>query len=169
MKEAEFWMRGPVDGVPPLLQPVAHSLLQMNAEFGDCLEAFPSDRLWEKPFQMASVGFHVLHVIGVIDRMFTYGEEKMLSEEQFLYLEEESQEHPELNSQELKNRLNSAVGIAIEKLKSVNILELTETRYLGRKRISVTLIGLLFHSAEHSMRHLGQALVTAKMLTNLQN
>ena len=169
MNEPEFWMRGPIEGVPALLQPTAHALLQMNSEFSDCLDEFNDRLLWEKPLGVASVGFHVLHVIGVIDRMFTYGEEKMLSEEQFEYLKEESLGHSHLGTQELKHRLNAAIDIAVEKLKAVNISQLTEIRYLGRKRVPVTLIGLLFHSAEHSMRHLGQALVTAKMLTKIQN
>ncbi len=169
MNEPEFWMRGPVEGVPALLQPVAHALLQMNSEFLDCLDEVNDKLLWERPLGVASVGFHVLHVVGVVDRMFTYGEEKMLSEEQFEYLKEESLVHSHLGTQELKHRLNAAIDIAIKRLKTINISELAETRYLGRKRVPVTLIGLLFHSAEHSMRHLGQALVTAKMLTKIQN
>jgi uncharacterized damage-inducible protein DinB len=169
MNEPEFWMRGPVEGVPALLQPTAHALLQMDAEFSDCLDNFNDKLLWEKPLGVASVGFHALHVVGVIDRMFTYGEEKMLSEEQFEYLREESLGHSHLGTQELKDRLNTAIIIAIEKLKTINISQLIEIRYLGRKRVPVTLIGLLFHSAEHSMRHLGQALVTAQMLTKIQN
>lgn len=163
-EQPEYWMRGSIDGVPGLLQPVAHALLQMSDELKDCLKSINSESLWLRPKGVASVGFHTLHICGVVDRMFTYAEGKSLSEEQFEYLKQETFEQPEMTIQDMIEHVNNSITSAIEKLKKVLVEELTEVMYLGRKKLEVTLIGLLFHSAEHSMRHLGQALVTAKVL-----
>jgi hypothetical protein len=72
MATTEAWLRGPVDGVPALLQPVAHALLQAREETRALLRDFPVDLLWNRPAGLASVGFHLQHLSGVVDRLFTY-------------------------------------------------------------------------------------------------
>jgi hypothetical protein len=84
----EYWLRGPVPGVPALLQPVAHALLQANEEINDVLEEFDEEVLWEQPAGVASVGFHLQHIVGVLDRLFTYAGAKNLSMQQLKYLSE---------------------------------------------------------------------------------
>ena len=87
----EVWLRGPVDGVPPLLQPVAHALLQAREEVGKIMEGFPEALLWEKPAGVASVGFHLQHLSGVLDRLFTYAQGTSLTTEQLNALQAEEQ------------------------------------------------------------------------------
>ncbi|ADQ17775.1 hypothetical protein Lbys_2079 [Leadbetterella byssophila DSM 17132] len=158
----EYWMQGPLPGIPALVQPVAHVLKQLQKEVHECMVDFPENLLYERPFGRASVGFHLLHIGGVIDRMFTYAEGKMLNDRQFRELEEEKLHSKSL--EELLRHLDDTIGSALGKLSEVDQSTLTETRYLGRKRIPVTLMGLLFHSAEHGMRHLGQLIVTVSAL-----
>ncbi|MGK6352310.1 DinB family protein [Parapedobacter sp. DT-150] len=161
----EVWMRGPIADVPPLLQPVAHALLQASEEVAHYLEGFDDSRLWDKPAGMASVGFHVQHITGVIDRMFTYALDKSLSEEQFAYLRAEGQDAPGTTAADLVAAFQRQVGTAITQLKETDEAVLPDTRYLGRKRIPTTLIDLLFHAAEHTQRHVGQLLVTVRILS----
>jgi hypothetical protein len=71
-KLPEVWLRGPVENIPSLLQPVAHALLQAREEVSELLENFPNELLWEKPAGVASTGFHLQHLSGVLDRLFTY-------------------------------------------------------------------------------------------------
>jgi len=160
----EVWMRGPVDGVPPLLQPVAHVLLQVAEDARKYTEHLAANLLWERPNHVASVGFHLRHIVGVIDRLFTYAQEQPLSEQQFAYLREEGTINNELATMDLLDALDRKVIEALEQLKQTSENELTAIRYLGRKRIPTTLIGLLFHAAEHAQRHLGQLLVTTRIL-----
>ena len=68
----EVWLRGPIEDVPALLQPVAHALMQANEEIHAKLKNFPNEILWEQPMDMASVGFHLQHIPGVLDRLFSY-------------------------------------------------------------------------------------------------
>ena len=82
-KLPEVWLRSPIENIPSLLQPVAHALLQAKEEVNELLEDFPNELLWEKPAGVASTGFHLQHMSGVLDRLFTYAEGKQLNEEQF--------------------------------------------------------------------------------------
>src|SRR5579871_4066051 len=82
----EVWLRGPVDGIPALLQPTAHAILQAREEINVFMKDFPDTLLWEKPAGMASAGFHLQHLSGVLDRLFTYARSEQLSAEQLKYL-----------------------------------------------------------------------------------
>lgn len=167
-KLPERWLRGPVDGVPPLLQPAAHALLQATDEIKTLLHDFPGDLLWSRPAGLASPGFHLLHIAGVLNRMGTYAQGAALSEEQLAYLKEES--HPQLlTSQQLIREVEEAVQKFIAQLKATDESTLAEARTVGRKRLPSTVISLLFHAAEHTVRHTGQLLVTVKVLKGEAN
>jgi uncharacterized damage-inducible protein DinB len=162
--ELEVWQRGAVDAVPGFLQPVAHALLQAVEDVEKEMKTFPIDLLWEKPGGVASVGFHLKHAKGVVDRLFTYARGEMLSEEQIQSLKQESNT-TEVNSIEtLVKDFKTQVAIAITQLKTTDINTLTDRRGVGRKQIPTTVIGLLFHAAEHVQRHVGQLIVTARIL-----
>jgi len=161
----EVWQRGPIENVPGLLQPVAHALLEVSEEVHIIMAGFPENLLWEKPVGVASPAFHLQHINGVIDRLFTYARKELLGIEQMhsLSLEGDKDKNSFSLEQLLKN-LDKRIAIAIEELKAANVETLTEARGVGRKQIPTTLMGLYVHAAEHSMRHVGQLLVTVKVL-----
>src|SRR5579884_2421562 len=78
----EVWLRGPLPDIPSLLQPVAHAILQAQEEVSAEMKDFPEKLLWERPAGVASVGFHLQHLTGVLDRLFTYASGESLNEEQ---------------------------------------------------------------------------------------
>lgn len=155
-------MSGPVENIPALLQPVAHTLLQANAEIHEMMRNFPVQQLWEKPAGVASPGFHLQHVSGVIDRLFTYARAEQLSEAQFAALKAEGT--PTGGLQELLDHFDEQVHKALVQLSATREDTLTEFRGVGRKQLPSTVMGLLFHAAEHTMRHTGQLLVTIRQL-----
>ena len=161
----EVWQRGPVEGVPSLLQPAAHAILQAREEVIALMKDFPENSLWIKPAGMASAGFHLQHLSGVLDRLYTYARNEKLNPQQMQQLHDEAiSPNENLNVRNLIERFNKQVDTAIVQLKSTDPSTLTEFRDIGRKQIPTTLIGLLFHAAEHTMRHLGQLIVTAKIV-----
>ncbi len=160
----EIWLTGPVPEVPALLQPVAHALLQVQRELKEILVDFPEQKLWEKPKGMASVGFHLQHLSGVLDRLFTYAKSEVLTETQLLFLKNEGMENAALTIEKLIQQFDLQVAKSISQLKNTQPETLTEVRFVGRKQIPSTHIGLLFHATEHSTRHLGQLLVTVNFL-----
>ena len=164
LKQPEVWLRGPVEDIPVLLQPVAFALLQTVEELHFWLSEFPQEKLWKKPSGRASVAFHLQHLTGVLDRMLTYAKAENLSEDQFQYLKLEGFQNDDLAVTELIRSFENKVDEALSFLKNLNPEILTETRTVGRKELPSTLFGLLFHAGEHSQRHLGQLLVTVSVL-----
>ena len=162
----EVWLRGPLEGIPALLQPVAHALLQAQEEIHDMLHDFPDVLLWEQPAGVASPGFHLQHMAGVLDRLFTYAAGHMLSAQQLEYLSKEGKPAEDATLSSLLNIFDIQLEISITQLKAIHPDTLTDIRMVGRKQVPSTVMGLLFHSAEHTMRHTGQLLVTVKVLKN---
>lgn len=166
MSLPEHWMRGPVEGVPPLLQPVAHALLQASDEVEQIMGSFPDDMLWHRPAGVASPGFHLQHLTGVLDRMSTYALNQSLNEAQLQALTAEGSESS-ISTLELVQRFKERVLQFLEQLKNTDESSLTDFRPIGRKKLPSTVMGLLFHAAEHTMRHTGQLMVTVKIITTL--
>lgn len=126
---------------------------------------FPDELLWEKPTGVASVGFHLQHLSGVLDRLFAYAREEALSQDQLEALAAEGKpETAAATVQQLVLRFRKQVDRALEQLRVTEERALTDARGVGRAQIPSTVLGLLVHAAEHTMRHVGQLHVTARML-----
>ncbi len=164
-KLPEVWQRGSVEGVPALLQPVAHALMQANEEIKELMDGFPPNLLGVQIAGMASPLFHLQHLTGVLDRLFTYARGEMLSTAQLEYLSGEGKvDQKPYSVEELVAAFATQVEIALIQLRTTEPDTLTHHRGVGRAQIPSTVIGLLVHAAEHTMRHLGQLLVTVKVL-----
>lgn len=159
----EWWQRGPVDGVPGVLQPVAHMLLQLRDEVPTVVEALPWPAWNDRPAESAPVVFHVRHIAGVLDRLFTYARGDALSDEQFTALRAEGDRMERDERTALLDALRHRIECCLHELRTVDPATLTDVRYVGRQRLPSTVIGCLVHGAEHGMRHLGQLVVTARM------
>jgi|SRR5690606_17216880 len=161
----EAWQRGPVEGIPALLQPVAHSLFHTLEGVEEEMKDFPDELLWKRPAEVASVGFHLLHLTGVLDRLFTYARGEMLSQNQLkaLAVEHDTQQGDK-SAGDLVQAFRDQVALALVQLKHTDEKHLTDARSIGRKKIPTTVAGLLFHAAEHCQRHFGQLLVTSRVL-----
>lgn len=165
LQQPEAWMRGPLPEVQDALQPVAHTLTQVREEVNEYLEGFLQPNLWIRPVGVASIGFHLQHLTGVLDRLFTYARGEALTPRQFETLANEGKENTE-NWEELLAKFNHQITLALEQLKTTSPDTIHEFRAVGRKQLPSTVLGLLFHAAEHSMRHTGQLLVTIKIIQN---
>jgi uncharacterized damage-inducible protein DinB len=162
----EAWLRGPLPGIPDLLQPVAHALLQAREEIAGIVAGLPAEILWERPAGLASPGFHLRHLKGVLDRLFTYARGEMLSVAQLDYLAREAEPESEMTAADLLGRFQDQVDWALDQLATTDPAQLLSLREVGRKRVPATVQGLLFHAAEHTQRHLGQLLVTVRVLAH---
>jgi len=160
------WLRGPIAGIPPMLQPVAHSLLQCRDEVRATIGALPPRLLWVRPGGAAAAGFHVRHAIGSLDRLFTYARGEQLSPAQLAVLaDEECPDEPATIASELVSAFDDAVERALAQLRSTPESSLLHPREVGRARLPSTVLGLLFHAAEHTQRHVGQQVTTAKVVS----
>lgn len=164
----EVWLRGPLPDFAPLLQPVAHSLLQSAEEVGRIVTPLSATHLWARPGGAPSVGFHVRHAAGSLDRLFTYARGEGLSEEQRSFLANEADPgSPPAEAATLALAFERQVERALAQLRATPELTLLEPRGVGRLQLPSTVIGLLVHAAEHTQRHVGQIVTTAKIVQGL--
>jgi uncharacterized damage-inducible protein DinB len=154
-------MRGPIEGVPPLLAPILYSFQQAREDLARYTEALTTEQVWATPHGFGSVGFHLRHIAGSTDRLMIYLEGRQLSEAQLDFLKHEHD--PGASREELLNSMNAAFERAEAVVRALALSRLEEAREIGRKKLPTTIIGLLTHIAEHTQRHVGQAISAAKL------
>jgi uncharacterized damage-inducible protein DinB len=160
----EAWLGGAVSDVDGYLQPVAHSLLQARADLPSIASGLTADQLWARPGGAASLGFHLLHAAGSLDRLFTYARGEVLTAEQRQALADESEGLRDQDAAALAAYAVAAIERALTQLRATPREILLEPRKVGRKELPSTVLGLLFHGAEHTTRHVGQAIATGKVV-----
>jgi uncharacterized damage-inducible protein DinB len=162
----EVWLRGPIAAVPPLLQPVAHGLLQCREEIAAQLAALTPAQIWARPSGVASIGFHARHAAGSLDRLFTYARGSQLSADQRAALAAEAEPDSRADTGgQIVAAFDAAVERALEQLRTTGEATLLDARDVGRRRLPSTVVGLLFHAAEHTQRHVGQIVTTARLVS----
>ena len=164
MADTEWWQRGPIDGVPAALQPLAHIVLQVRESAGELVESLTIDQWNARPAGVASAAFHVRHMAGVIDRLFTYARGEKLSDVQFSALKGEGSPMVESEIAVALATLDARVEAALAQLRATDPATLGDFRAIGRAQLPSTVIGCLAHGAEHAMRHIGQLSVTVRVV-----
>jgi hypothetical protein len=161
----EVWLRGPVEGYDPLLMPVVHALLQVEEDLRSLTTMVPEEHVWLRPGGAASIGFHVRHTGGALDRLLTYARGESLSDAQKLFLKtEEEPGDPPVTLEGVTARTLATIRHSLDQIRRTATATLLDERRVGRASLPATVIGLLFHAAEHSTRHAGQAITTARIL-----
>lgn len=159
---AEAWLGGAVEGVDPYLQPVAHALLQARDDVARAAEGIGSGQLWVMPGGAASVGFHLRHIAGSIDRLLTYARGEALTEAQVAAARAEQSPGDPGEAARLLAQAQAAIDGALAQVRATPGETLLAARPVGRARLPSTVLGLLFHVAEHTQRHVGQLIATAR-------
>jgi DinB superfamily len=163
MARTEWWQRGPIENVPAVLQPVAHILLQVRESVGEMVGGLTDVEWNRRPGGVASAAFHVRHIAGVIDRLFTYARGEALSAEQLAAIPLEGSPLAAEDVPGALETLSTRIDAALAELKTVDVATLGDFRGVGRAQLPSTVIGCLVHGAEHAMRHVGQLSVTVRI------
>jgi hypothetical protein len=153
-----------VDGVPDVLQPVAHILLQVRESVDELVENLTEEQWNARPAGVASSAFHVRHMAGVIDRLFTYARGGSLSAHQLASVRAEGAPLAAADVPAVLEALHTQVDAAVAELRTIDVATLGEFRGVGRSKLPSTVIGCLVHGAEHAMRHVGQLSVTTRVV-----
>jgi DinB superfamily len=163
MARTEWWQRGPIENVPAVLQPVAHILLQVRESVGEMVDGLTEAEWNRRPGGVASAAFHIRHIAGVIDRLFTYARGEALSAEQLALIPLEGSPLAAEDVAGALDTLSTRIDAALAELKTVDVATLGDFRGVGRAQLPSTAIGCLVHGAEHAMRHVGQLSVTVRI------
>lgn len=160
----EAWLSGPVDGVDGYLQPAAHALLQSREDIALAAQGLQGPQLWVRPGGAASIGFHLRHIAGSIDRLLAYARGESLTETQVAFARAEQVPGDEARAEPLVAGAQAAIDVALAQLRATPRETLLQPRAVGRAQLPTTVLGLLFHVAEHTQRHTGQLIATAQVV-----
>ena len=157
----EPWLRGPIPNVHPLISPMLYAFQQAREDLATHTAGLTIEQIWATTHGLGSLGFHIRHIAGSTSRLITYLEGNQLSEHQLAELRTEPE--PGASIQNLLAGMERSFEHAEAVVRALNPADLAAPREVGRKRLPTTVIGLLTHIAEHTQRHVGQAISAAKL------
>ena len=158
----EPWLRGALPGLEPLVQPVFFSYTQVREDLAAHTAGLSTEQLWRRIVPLPSLGFQLRHIAGSVERLTTYLMGEQLMPEQIAALKQEAE--PGASLDELLAAVDAALSASEARIQSIQPEQIHEPRYIGRKKLPSSVLGLLVHLAEHTQRHLGQAITTAKLV-----
>jgi len=158
----EPWLRGSLTEVPAVARAVLHALELAREDLHKWCGGLSDAELAARPGGIAPVVFHARHIARSIDRLLTYAEGRPLSSEQIALLKKELE--PGATKQELFAELDAAWESGARRVRTLASADLDAPRTVGAQRLPATLGGLLVHVADHTQRHVGQAVTTAKIV-----
>jgi uncharacterized damage-inducible protein DinB len=161
---AEPWLRGTLTEVDAVARGVLHALELANEDVTSWCSPLFDEQLNARPAGLAPVAFHVRHIARSLDRLLTYAEGRELSEAQLAALKSELQ--PGATRTEVFAEFERALQQSAQRVLSLaNKDYYSAARFVGKKKLPTTLGGLLVHIADHTQRHVGQAIITAKVVS----
>lgn len=161
----EPWLRGPWPGVPALLQPAAHAFVMSIEDCEAAAADLSPEQVWRTPDGIASIGFHLRHLVGSTDRLLTYARGEALDQTQKAALAaERTPGEPLPTAADLLQAWRAGVDRALAQLAATPEGTLLDFRGVGRAQLPSTVLGLLFHAAEHASRHTGQVVTTSMIV-----
>lgn len=160
----EPWLNGPIAGIPALLMPAVHALMQAQIDIEHFAANLSHEQIWREPNNAPSIGFHLRHIDGSCDRLLTYAKDTSLSEAQFAFLAREQSGNQPETARELITNANQRIAAVIDYIRNVQEQDYLSARLVGRAKLKTNVIGLLFHIAEHTQRHVGSIITLARVV-----
>ncbi len=166
MPQPEPWLRGPLAGVSPMVANLVYTFAQAREELDVAVDGLSVEELWLRPHGLAAVGFHIRHLGGAAERLGCYLRGNLLTVGQLSDLKREAE--PGMDGVGLIAEMVARLERVEQDVRGMDPATLEEAREVGRGRLPSTAIGLIVHIAEHTQRHLGQAITTAKFVRSLR-
>jgi uncharacterized damage-inducible protein DinB len=160
----EPWLRGTHTKTPAVLRAVVHALELSREDIEKWCAPLSDEALNARPAGVSPVAFHLRHIARSLDRLLTYAEGEQLSPTQLASLKTELD--PNVAHAALFSEFRMGIDDAIRRVRAFAAVNLEQTRSVGRKALPTTVGGLLVHCADHTQRHTGQAITTAKIVAS---
>ena len=162
----EPWLRGTLTEVDAVRRAVLHALELAGEDAERWCGGLTDEEVDRRPFGIAPVAFHLRHMARSLDRLLTYAEGRGLDERQLAALRTEMDAGAGLEA--LRMELRGGLVRARERVLAIEAGQFEERRVVGRAGIPTTAGGLLIHCAEHTQRHAGQMVTTAKVVMGMR-
>jgi len=165
----EPWLRGTHADVPAAARAVLHALDLALGDLTQWTAGLTDAEVHSQPLGLTPIAFHLRHIAGSTDRILLYAEGGQLSPEQLATLKAESASEGKQESlAELLSHVELAFNHAAGRIRMLATANLDTPRFVGRKQLPTSIGGALIHVADHTMRHVGQVITTAKTLKALR-
>ena len=167
----EPWLRGTYGEVPAVARAVLHAFDLAIDDLTKRTEGLTDVEIHTLPLELPPIAFHLRHIARSTDRLLTYAEGGQLSAEQLAKLraEEVGPQHDERETlSALLDEVRASLANASERVRALANADMNMFRGVGRKQLPTSVGGALVHVADHTMRHVGQVVTTAKVLKALR-
>lgn len=161
-QQPEPWLRGTLSGVPAVARGVLHALQLAHEDVSHWCESLSEEELHARPFDLPPIAFHLRHIARSLDRLLAYAEGHQLTSEQIAALKSEMT--PGISREVLFVEFSQGLELAAQRVRALAASDPEQARAVGKKRLPTTIGGLLVHVADHTQRHVGQIITTAKIL-----
>ncbi len=162
----EPWLRGSLTEVPAVARAVLHAIETAQEDAQRWCAELTTEELHAQPFGMTPAAFHIRHIGRSLDRLLTYAEGNQLDVTQMAALKVELE--PGASKEALFQELAMACEEAALRVRALATADFEQFRGVGRKALPTSVGGLLVHCADHTLRHTGQLVTTAKLLLALR-
>jgi uncharacterized damage-inducible protein DinB len=162
----EPWLRGTLTEVDALRRQVLHALEQAGEDVEQWCAGLSDAEMNARPFGVASVAFHLRHIARSLDRLLTYAEGGSLSGAQLEALKSEMDGNA--SAELVLAEFRAGLGEARQRVRMISAASYEQPRGVGRALLPASLGGLLVHCAEHTQRHVGQAITTVKVMAGMR-
>lgn len=159
----EPWLRGTFTEAPAVCRAVLHALESAGEDLRRWCGGLSDEELNRRPAGVAPVAFHLRHIARSLDRLLTYAEGGQLGPEQIAMLKTELD--PGAARDALWAELEAAFSRSALRVRAFPANLMEERREVGKRKLPSSVGGLLVHVADHTQRHVGQAITTAKIVT----
>jgi uncharacterized damage-inducible protein DinB len=164
-ERVEPWLRGTWTDVDAVRRAVLHALELAVEDIARWCDGLNGEEIESCPLGLLSVGFQLRHIARSLDRLLTYAEGQQLSERQLKLLKTEE---VFIDREATLMEFAQAIEISTKRLLTFSEKTYEQPRKVGRKKLPTTVGGLLVHCADHTQRHVGQAVTTAKAVIALR-
>jgi uncharacterized damage-inducible protein DinB len=161
-KQPEPWLRGTLSTVPAVARGVLHALELAHEDVNRWCESLSENELHARPFDLTPIAFHLRHIARSLDRLLTYAEGNQLTSDQMDALKAEMD--PGTSREVLFVEFSQGLELAAQRVRALAAVDLEQSRGVGKKLLPTSVGGLLVHLADHTQRHVGQIVTTAKVL-----
>jgi uncharacterized damage-inducible protein DinB len=161
-QQPEPWLRGTLTELPAVARGVLHALELAQEDVNRWCESLNEADLYARPFELPAIAFHLRHIARSLDRLLAYAEGNQLSAEQIAALKSEMDAGT--SREALFAEFSRGLEDAAQRVRVLARGELEEPRFVGKKQLPTSVGGLLVHLADHTQRHVGQVVTTAKVL-----
>jgi uncharacterized damage-inducible protein DinB len=158
----EPWLRGTLQDIPPFQRGVMHALELAGEDLERWCGGLSDEQINVRPGGVESLAFHLRHIARSLDRLLTYAEGRNLTDEQLAALKTEME--PGAQRELVFEELRSALASSVRRVRALEAPMLEQSRAVGKRGLPTTVAGLLVHIADHTQRHVGQAITTAKIV-----